>query len=226
MTRLAQRGSRPAAPASSSPRTVLFVDKDGTLIEDLPYNVDPRRVRFAPGAREAVRLLGAAGVELAVVTNQSGVARGYFSTADLRRLGEHLAEEIEALGGRLAGFYACPHLPDGSVRAFSTSCDCRKPRPGLLLRAFAELGVDPGRSWFVGDTWMDVAAGHAAGCRSILVGPEWRDRSTHPAGIEPDAAVPDLLAAARIVLADHARGSEAAGRPVEKRPPVGRAVSA
>jgi histidinol-phosphate phosphatase family protein len=182
-------------------RRVLFVDKDGTLIEDLPYNVDPARVRFAPGAREAVRRLGAAGIELAVVTNQSGVARGYFDEADLERLGRHLAVEISANGGRLAGFYVCPHLPDGVVPAFARDCDCRKPMPGLLLRAADELRVDLGESWFVGDTWMDVAAGAAAGCRTILVGPEWQDRSTHPAGIVPDAAVPDLLGAAELVLA-------------------------
>jgi histidinol-phosphate phosphatase family protein len=181
---------------------VLFVDKDGTLIEDLPYNVDPARVRFAPGARAAVRLLGEAGVGLAVATNQSGVARGYFGMAHLDRLHEHLAAEVAALGGRLVGFFACPHLPDGDVPAFAVACDCRKPEPGLLVRGARELGVEPAESWFVGDTWMDVAAGHAAGFRSILVGPEHRDRSTHPAGIEPDAAVPDLLAAVRIVLAD------------------------
>jgi D-glycero-D-manno-heptose 1,7-bisphosphate phosphatase len=185
-------------------RRVLFVDKDGTLIEDLPYNVDPVRVRFAPGARQAVRRLGEAGVELAVVTNQSGVARGYFSMSDLDRLRGHLEREIESLGCLFAGFYVCPHLPDGEVERFAVDCECRKPLPGLLLAAAAELGVDLRTSWFVGDTWMDVAAGQAAGCRSILIGPEWRDRSTHPAGIEPDAAVPDLLAAVEIVLADEA----------------------
>jgi len=188
--------------ASTASRRVLFVDKDGTLIEDLPYNVDPVRVRFAPGARQAVRRLAEAGVELAVVTNQSGVARGYFSMSDLDRLRSHLKREIEGLGCQLAGFYVCPHLPEGEVERFAIDCACRKPLPGLLLAAAAELGVDLGRSWFVGDTWMDVAAGQAAGCRSILIGPEWRDRSTHPAGIEPDAAVPDLLAAVEIVLAD------------------------
>jgi histidinol-phosphate phosphatase family protein len=182
-------------------RNVLFVDKDGTLIEDLPYNVDPARVRFAPGAREAVRRLGAAGWEVAVVTNQSGVARGYFDLPDLERLERHLAVEIAALGSRLAGFYVCPHLPGGEIAEFGTECECRKPRPGLLRRAADELGVDLATSWFVGDTWMDVAAGQAAGCRTILVGPEWRDRSTHPAGLEPDAAVPDLLRAVDIVLA-------------------------
>ena len=81
------------------------------------------------------------------------------------------------------------------------TCDCRKPNPGLIFRAARELGIDPAASWFIGDTWMDIAAGRAAGCRTVLVGPEHRDRSTHPAGIEPDAAVPDLLAAAYLILA-------------------------
>ena len=190
----------PAAASRSDRLEVVFLDKDGTLIEDLPYNVDPRRVRFAPGARAAIRMWAEAGIAIAVVTNQSGVARGYFTEEDLATLGAHLSSEIEALGGRLAGFYACPHLPDGSVAPYAVDCECRKPLPGLIRRAADELGADLGRSWFIGDTWMDVAAGHAAGCRTILVGPEHRDRSTHPPGIEPDAAVPDLLAAAEIVL--------------------------
>jgi histidinol-phosphate phosphatase family protein len=191
-------------------RTVIFIDKDGTLIEDLPYNVDPRRVRFAPGAREAVRRLGDTGIDLAIVTNQSGVARGYFSMADLGRLRAHLAAEVEALGCRLAGFYVCPHLPDGEVDGFAIECDCRKPLPGLLHEAAAELGVELAQSWFVGDTWMDVAAGRAAGCRTILIGPEWRDRSTHPAGVEPDVAVPDLLAAVEVVIAARSRPASGA----------------
>jgi D-glycero-D-manno-heptose 1,7-bisphosphate phosphatase len=136
-----------------------------------------------------------------VVTNQSGVARGYFDEADLTRLGEHLKLEVEALGGRIAGFYACPHLPDGTVEAFALECACRKPAPGLIHQAAADLGADPARSWFIGDTWMDVAAGAAAGCRTILVGPEYRDRPGHPPGVVADAAVPDLLAAAYVILA-------------------------
>ena len=184
---------------------MVFLDKDGTLIEDLPYNVDPARVRFAPGAREAVRRFGAAGLDIAIITNQSGVARGFFSEADLERLGTHLAREIEALGGRLAGFYACPHLPEGTVTEFALECACRKPLPGLIEQAAEELHADTRRSWFIGDTWMDVAAGAAAGCRTILVGPEYLERPGHPANVVADAAVPDLLAAAEVVLASGVR---------------------
>lgn len=196
--------SEPVAPAEK----VVFLDKDGTLVEDLPYNVDPRRVRFAPGARDAVRLLAAGGFRLVVCTNQSGVARGYFDEAALHRLGGHLEREVAALGGELAGFLFCPHLPEG-VNEYAVECDCRKPAPGLIRRAAAELGVDPRRSWFVGDTWMDVVAGRAAGCRTIVVGPEHRDIARWPRARRPDHAVPDLLAAARIVLAAD-RGAHAA----------------
>jgi histidinol-phosphate phosphatase family protein len=182
-------------------RPVVFLDKDGTLIEDLPYNVDPRRIRFAPGARDAVGLLGDNGWRVAIVTNQSGVARGYFDMADLDALGRHLASDITELGAEWAGFYACPHLPTG-INDYAIVCDCRKPAPGLITRAVDELGVEARDCWFVGDTWMDVAAGRSAGCRTILVGREWRLAPTLPPEKRPDHAVPDLLAAARIVVED------------------------
>jgi D-glycero-D-manno-heptose 1,7-bisphosphate phosphatase len=185
-------------------RGTVFLDKDGTLIEDLPYNVDPRRVRFAPGAREAVRLLGAAGYRLVVCTNQSGVARGYFSEADLEAVGRHLASEVAALGATLDGFYFCPHLPDG-VNEYAIDCGCRKPEPGLVTRAAHELGIDAERSWFIGDTWMDAVAGKRAGCRTIVVGPEHRDVQGWRPERRPDHAVPDLLAAAHVILREDGR---------------------
>ena len=198
-------------------RSVVFMDKDGTLIEDLPYNVRPERVRFAPGAREAVRVLARAGLPIAVVTNQSGVARGYFNPGELDVLGTWLGARIEELGGKMAGFYACPHLPDGTVERYAVDCDCRKPRPGLLERAARELGADTAASWFIGDAWMDVAAGRAAGCRTVLVGPDHRTRAGHPPGTEPDLAVPTLLDAALAVAAEHA------AQPTDQ-PPVEAAV--
>ncbi|MFL5723562.1 MAG: D-glycero-alpha-D-manno-heptose-1,7-bisphosphate 7-phosphatase, partial [Chloroflexota bacterium] len=166
-------------------------------------------------------MLGAAGLDLVVVTNQSGVARGYFDEADLARLGKHLGREVAALGGRLAGFYACPHLPEGSVEAFAIECTCRKPAPGLIEQAAEEIGADTRGSWFIGDTWMDVAAGAAAGCRTILVGPEHRDRPGHPPNVVPDAAVPDLLAAAHVILAASPPQTKVAGpspQAIEDRP--------
>jgi D-glycero-D-manno-heptose 1,7-bisphosphate phosphatase len=186
---------------------IVFLDKDGTLIEDLPYNVDPRRIRLAPGAREAVRLWSDHGWPIAIVTNQSGVARGYFTLEALDAVAEHLEAIVRGLGGQWRGFYACPHLPDG-INEYGIECECRKPAPGMIRRAANELGVDARESWFIGDTWMDVAAGRAAGCRTVLVGPEWRRASTYPAEAQPDHAVPDLLSAARLVVGvgDRSRG--------------------
>jgi histidinol-phosphate phosphatase family protein len=195
----AATGEDAARPRPATGPTV-FLDKDGTLIDDLPYNVDPERIRLAPNSRAGLRLLGAAGARLVIVTNQSGVARGYFTEDDLAVVAAHLAREIEACGAQLDGFYFCPHLPDG-INEFAIECDCRKPEPGLVRRAVGELGLDTTDAWFVGDTWMDVVAGRAAGCRTIMVGPEHRDAHRLPPERRPDAAVPDLLAAARIILA-------------------------
>jgi histidinol-phosphate phosphatase family protein len=167
----------------------VFLDKDGTLIEDLPYNVDPRRIRLAPGA--AYRLV--------VVTNQSGVARGYFSEADLAAVRDHLSAALRDLGVDLAGFYACPHGPEGGDDG-PPACDCRKPMPGLVRRAAADLDLDLGRSWFIGDTWMDVAAGRQAGCRTALVGPDRRLAPEFTADRRPDVAVADLASAALAIV--------------------------
>lgn len=174
---------------------IVFLDKDGTLIEDLPYNVDPARVRFAPGARDGVRMLAANGWRIVIASNQSAVGRGYATDDDLRALGRHLRAMLAVEGVELAGFYYCPHLPDES----GEGCTCRKPATGLLGLASIELDLDLGASWFVGDTWMDVAAGRAAGCRTVLVGPDWRRAKVYPRELRPDASVPDLAAAAMLI---------------------------
>ena len=132
-------------------------------------------------------------------TNQSGVARGYFTLEELAAVGEHLEAVVRAAGGVWGGFFACPHLPDG-VNEYAIDCDCRKPASGMIREAAEYLGVKPEDSWFIGDTWMDMAAGHAVGCRTILVGREWRDGGSYPPEARPDHAVPDLAVAARITI--------------------------
>lgn len=199
--------------ADAALRPFVFLDKDGTLIEDLPYNVDPRRARFAPGAADAIGLFAAAGLPLVICSNQSGVARGYYTLDELATLAAHLHREVAALGGELAAMYACPHLPTGG-NAWAIVCDCRKPATAMLTEAAAVLGADLGSSWMIGDTWMDVAAGRSAGCRTILVGPEWRTAPSLPDARRPAAAVPDLLSAARIVVAAAREPADASTRPV------------
>lgn len=181
-------------------RQAVFLDKDGTLIENEPYNVDPARVRLTAGAGEALQALHGAGYGLVVVSNQSGVARGYFQEEELLPVRDCIAERLERAGARLAGFYYCPHLPAAPIARHARRCSCRKPAPGLLFRAATELGVDLARSWLVGDILDDVEAGRRAGCRTILLDnggeTEWRRAPLRT----PDAIVPDLPAAARLIL--------------------------
>jgi HAD superfamily hydrolase (TIGR01662 family) len=139
------------------PSAVLF-DRDGTLVHDVPYNTDPAAVAPVPGAREALDRLRAAGVAVGVVSNQSGIARGLITPAQLGQVNARVTELL----GPFAVWRICPHAPvDG--------CPCRKPEPGLVLDAAAELGVPPGRCVVIGDIGADVAAAHAAGAAAILV---------------------------------------------------------
>src|SRR5687767_4595107 len=143
-------------------RPAVFLDKDGTLISDVPYNVDPALIELAPTADTALPLLADAGYALIVVSNQSGVARGYFPESDLVAVEVRLRELLAEVNVSLAGFYYCPHHPAGQVARYAGSCECRKPAPGLVLRAAAELGLDLSRSWLIGDILDDIEAGRRA----------------------------------------------------------------
>jgi histidinol-phosphate phosphatase family protein len=144
-------------------RPALFLDRDGTLIEDVGYPRDPRRVRPLPGAAEALARLARRGFALVIVSNQSGVGRGLVGAAEAEAVHAEVVRRFATAGVAFDGAYYCYHAPD-------EGCGCRKPAPGLLLRAAAELNLDPGRSFMVGDKPIDVAAGEAAGCRGILFG--------------------------------------------------------
>jgi D-glycero-D-manno-heptose 1,7-bisphosphate phosphatase len=178
----------------------IFLDKDGTLIDDVPYNVDPALISLRPGAGEALRRLRAAGFRLIVVSNQSGVARGLFEEQALAGVEERLRALLAAEQIALEAFIYCPHHPDGVVAAFARDCDCRKPAPGMLLRAARDHDLDLARSWLFGDILDDCEAAHRAGCRAVLVdsGGETVWQLTPPR--TPEATVPNLLAAAGFVL--------------------------
>jgi histidinol-phosphate phosphatase family protein len=178
----------------------VFLDKDGTLVEDVPYNVDPDRIRLMPGAAEGLQRLHAAGYPLVVVSNQSGVARGLFAEEALVAVEERLRKLLADAGVPLAGFYYCPHHPQGTMAAYAVDCDCRKPAAGLLLRAAREHGYDLGRSWFVGDILNDMEAGRRAGCRTILLDNGHETEWVLSPERTPDFTVSDLAAAARIIL--------------------------
>jgi histidinol-phosphate phosphatase family protein len=147
----------------------VFLDKDGTLVEDIPYNVDPGLIRLSAGAAEGLRLLHASGFRLIVISNQSGVALGRFPESALAGVRARLEELLADVGVPLAGFYYCPHHPQGQLPCYTQACLCRKPQPGLITRAAWDHEIDLAGSWFVGDILDDVEAGHRAGCRTVLV---------------------------------------------------------
>lgn len=156
----------------------VFLDRDGVVVDDPGYLSDPAALRLLPGVGEAIAALRAAGWRVVLVTNQSGVARGYFSEARLAEIHARLGELLARAGAALDAVYYCPHHPEAEVVAYRRACDCRKPAPGLLQAAARDLGLDLAECWMIGDRAADVAAGRAAGCRTILVAPpEGRERS-------------------------------------------------
>jgi histidinol-phosphate phosphatase family protein len=188
-------------------RPAVFLDKDGTLVENVPFNADPSLVVLAPGAGEALRLLKRAGFALIVVSNQPGVGLGRFPAAALDGVTRRLNELLEPDEAAPDAVYYCPHAPL-EAGAGRLPCTCRKPAPGLLFRAAREHGLHLPSSWMVGDILDDVEAGRAAGCRTILLDnggeTEWRRSALR----SPHHVARSLIEAARIIVA----GAGAAAR--------------
>ena len=161
-------------------RAAVFLDRDGTIIHDAHYLADPDGVRLLPGAGAAIARLNAAGIPVVVVTNQSGIGRGYFTEGDFRAVQARMEALLAAEGARVDATYHCPHAPDAGP-----ACDCRKPGVGLFVRAAAEHGLDLARAWYVGDRRRDVAPAERLGGRGILVraGAEHAEAELAPAGV-------------------------------------------
>jgi D-glycero-D-manno-heptose 1,7-bisphosphate phosphatase len=177
----------------------VFLDRDGTLVEEIPYLHEPERVVLLPGVGTALRTLAGAGLALVVVTNQAGVAHGFYDEAAVEATHQRLAALLDAEDVRLDGVWYCPHHPDGVVPAYARACQGRKPAPGMLLAAAGVLGLDLARSWLVGNHPGDLAAAKAAGVTPLLV------TTGDGAGRDAPPAVtvlPDLAAAAAVVLDD------------------------
>ena len=165
--------------ASAKQRAILL-DRDGTLVHAVHYASRPEHLRLYDGIGVQLALLQRKGFRLVVVTNQSGIARGYFTEDDLSRMHDYLRAMLTPFEVTLDAIYHCPHHPDGIIDALAIRCDCRKPRPGMLLRAAQDLSLDLTTSWFVGDILDDVEAGNRAGCNTILVDLGTESLPAHP----------------------------------------------
>ncbi len=150
-------------------KKAIFLDRDGTLIEDKGFVYKKEDLELLPGAVEAIKLANDSGFIVVVVTNQSGVARGYFTEDDVRRFHAYLSQFLKQRKARIDAFYYCPHHPEATISAYRKKCLCRKPQPGMLLQASADLQIDLHQSWMVGDSPRDVEAGKRAGCKTILL---------------------------------------------------------
>jgi D-glycero-D-manno-heptose 1,7-bisphosphate phosphatase len=190
----------------------VFLDRDGTLIEEMGYPTRPEQIRILGGVGGALRRLADAGYRLVVVTNQSAIARGLLTEDDLNRFHQALDEQLDLLGARVDAYYACPHHPDPTEAKrpeLAMECDCRKPKPGLLIQAAEDLGLDLSQSWMVGDMWRDIGAGRAAGVRTIKLPALPGHEAERPAEIEPPTAeAPGLDGAADFILHHRLAGAE------------------
>ena len=170
-------------------RRAVFLDRDDTIMVDAVYAKDPEDVRLLPGAAEGIRALTDAGFLVVIATNQSGLGRGYFTEEDLAAVNRRLRDELRARGADYDALYYCPHRPEDA-------CECRKPKPGLLLRAATDLGIDLDASYCIGDRAWDVEAGRAAGMKTVLI---TNGQHRENLGVWPDHVASDLTEAARLI---------------------------
>lgn len=177
----------------------VFIDKDGTLIRNVPYNVDPEKIVLEPFAIDALKELKQQGFRLIIISNQAGIAHGYFAEAALEGVKERI-QKLLAPDTDIDAFYFCPHHPEGKVTPYALVCNCRKPEPGMLIQAATELNIDLSASWMVGDILHDVEAGNKAGCQTILIDngneTEWKSSAKR----WPSYIVRNLKEASTIIL--------------------------
>ena len=185
-----------------NPARAVFLDRDGTLIEEVGYLDRPERVELFPWSIDAIRAFNRAGLRVVVVSNQSGVARGFLTAEVVDQVHQRIADLLREGGAVIDAYYYCPHHPDGKVPELARTCECRKPARGLIDRAAQEFGIDPAQSFAIGDRWLDVAMGQAVGGRGILVrtGYGATEEGRPQEGLVADAVVNNLIEAAGWIL--------------------------
>lgn len=184
----------------------VFLDRDGTISEEVGYIRDPDQFQLMPKSAEAVKLMNARGLKVIVITNQAGVAKGYFPEAVINQVHKKMEKTLLDQGAFLDGVYYCPHHPEGVVETYRQTCECRKPASGLLKKASEEHGIDLSRSYMVGDKLADVDCGHRIGAKAILVLTGYgKDefKKTDGAKIrKPDYVADDILDAVKWIMND------------------------
>ena len=178
----------------------VFLDRDGTLIEDVGYLERVGRIAMYPWSIDAVRLLNRAGLRVVVTTNQAGVARGYFTEGLVEDVHRYLDSLLAPAGARIDAYYYCPHHPDAKVEAYRRQCDCRKPGRGLVDRAARDLGIDPTQSFVVGDRRLDIQLARAVGARAILVRTGYGVTEEANPDLRPDVVTDNLVDAVSWIL--------------------------
>ncbi len=183
-------------------KRAVFLDRDGTLNVDVGYLHRLEDLELFPWTADALRLLKRAGYTLVVVTNQSGIAQGLIDPSFIQICHDEMRARLQRGGADLDALYYCSHHPRGSITELATECRCRKPATGMVDDAVRDLGIDPTRSWVVGDKWIDVQLGHAAGARSILVRTGWgaEQEQKRPAGQQVEAICDNLIHAVSVIL--------------------------
>lgn len=171
----------------------VFLDRDGVINEEVDHLIDVDDIRILPDVPEAIRRLNEKGFKTVIITNQAAVARGMITEAEMREINERIIALLEVEGAKIDATYYCPHHPD-----FTGPCECRKPKPGMVQKAAADLDIDLKASFLIGDAKRDIDAGKAAGCRTILVLTGYGKRDVNVA--EPDYVKGDLAEAVKLIV--------------------------
>lgn len=150
-------------------KRAVFLDRDGVIVEDSDYVYRIDQLKLIPGSAEAIKLLNENGFLTIIVTNQAGVAKGYFTEKDIMLFNDSMKEKLIEHGAYIDAIYYCPHHPDAKIEKYKINCDCRKPKPGMLKDAEKRFDIDFGRSFIIGDRLSDIAAGKYVGCKTIMV---------------------------------------------------------
>ena len=179
----------------------VFLDRDGVITQDPPHYAHRLdQLKLIPRSAEAIRLLNENGFKVIVVSNQSGVARGYYQEKDVKIFNRAMEEELKKKSAYIDAIYYCPHHPEAEIEAYRIDCECRKPKPGMLKQAEKDLNLDLTKSFMVGDKWSDIEAGRKAACKTIMVKTGHGRRELKDKRIECEYLVADLYNAIKMIL--------------------------